>query len=148
MLQATARMRRGLRAALTYSLLWPMVAAACEGTGGLDRTDEVSTAHAGTSGTGNGGRDGGPAADRADAAANPPDGATLDASTDGAAAPDACASDPGSSIVWACCGSGICLGYCGGPDGCDCFGIVGGCDPGTVCCKQTASCTVASTCVP
>jgi hypothetical protein len=49
----------------------------------------------------------------------------------------------------ACCESVSCYGFCikdGGQVACDCFGIVGGCPNGTICCAARMGCTAPGGC--
>lgn len=68
--------------------------------------------------------------------------------TDGWCAPDAAISD--MFEVTACCNDSPCNGLCYGTDAgiqCECFGVIDGCQNGTVCCKFKYACTPPEGCV-
>lgn len=59
-----------------------------------------------------------------------------------------CAPDDGVGAIASCCGGAKCHGWCNLEQGaaCECFGLVGGCGEGTVCCKQKKGCTSPAGC--
>lgn len=61
-----------------------------------------------------------------------------------------CAPDAGFLDLTACCNDDPCVGQCYEGEGkalqCECYGIVGGCKNGTVCCAKTLSCAAFSAC--
>lgn len=109
------------------------------GTAGAGATSGSAGADAGGPGGAGPSGDGGP-----DAAYNIPD-----AGHEGrdAVATDAwCAPDAAFGVLQptACCNDQPCQGLCypldGGALRCECYGVIGGCKNGTVCCKLTHSC--------
>lgn len=74
-------------------------------------------------------------------------GATADSSTEGGGDADgggACEADGGNGpSVNSCCNGTFCNGFCsdsGSGQSCGCYGIVGGCQAGTVCCGYKTGC--------